>query len=116
MAWYQGVNLAQSVFTCLYYLHPDRLDGPNVSPLVSVVLKAFLLAYCKSVDLAFKEFAKGHVQDMEDCWMDHYGIAVHLEDKTEDIAGLLEHACAWLEESDRELADLRRGTTLDQVR
>jgi hypothetical protein len=105
VAWYQGANLAQTVFTCLYYLHPDRLDGPNTSLLMSVVFKAFLLGYCKSIDLAFTELSKGHLHDVEDCWMDHYGIAVHLEDSADSMLGLLDHALGWLDEFDRKSVD-----------
>lgn len=102
MAWYQGANLAQTVFTSLYYLHPDRIDGPNALPLMTIVFKAFLLGYCKSIDLAYKELAKNHLHDVEDCWLDHYGMAVHLEDPTENILGLLDHALGWLDGFDRE--------------
>lgn len=102
MAWYNGANLAQTVFTCLYYLHPDRLHGPDVSPLMSVVFKAFLLGYCKSIDLAYKELSKDHLHDVEDCWLDHYGVAVHLEDPAETILEVLNQAYIWLYDYDRE--------------
>lgn len=73
---------------------------------MSLVFKAFLLGYCKSIDLAYKELSKGHLHDVEDCWLDHYGLPVHLEDEAESILGLLDHALRWLDGFDRESKSL----------
>lgn len=69
---------------------------------MTVVFKAFLMGYCKSIDLAYKELSKNHLHDVEDCWLDHYGLPVHLEDPADGILDLLEQAYIWLEGFDRE--------------
>lgn len=78
-------------------MHIDKLHGPNTPELIRVVLQAWLAAYCKCIDLAYKELSKGHINDMEDVWMDHYGIAVHLDDLTSDIDSQLGAALDWLD-------------------
>lgn len=35
---------------------------------------------------------------MEDVWMDHFGIAVHLDDHVEDIQYQLRMAVVWLQD------------------
>ena len=54
------------------------------------------MAYCKSIDLAYVEFSKGHVNDVEDIWMDHFGIAVHLDDTVQEVDTQLDQAIMWI--------------------
>ncbi|KAK6908449.1 hypothetical protein I203_102450 [Kwoniella mangroviensis CBS 8507] len=104
VAWYRGATLCQSVYTALHYHNPHHLAGPpqgtdtdHRSYLVHLVLRAYVLLYCKSIDLAYTEFAKGHVRDGEDCWLDHYGVAVRMSDPVEDVVNLANEALEWLE-------------------
>jgi len=105
IAWYRGVNLAQSVFRCLYYYHPDKLSQADIPDFIKVVFRTYLVAYCKCIDLAYREFTKGHVNDVEDIWMDHFGIAVYLDDTVEDVDRQLEEAILFTEEFGREFFD-----------
>ena len=66
-------------------------------PLISLVFRAWVLAYGKTVDLAYKELSKGQVYDGEDCWLDHFGLPVTLSDSAEDIVKILDDALDWLE-------------------
>ncbi|WVQ66041.1 uncharacterized protein L199_004219 [Kwoniella botswanensis] len=104
VAWYRGATLCQSVYTALHYHNPHHLAGPpqytdtdHESYLVYLVLRAYVLLYCKSIDLAYTEFAKGHVRDGEDCWLDHYGVAVRMSDPVEAVVNLANEALEWLE-------------------
>jgi hypothetical protein len=60
------------------------------------VLRAFVLVYAKSIDLAYTELAKGHVRNGEDILLDHYGIAVQMEDPVEDVLDVVHLALNWL--------------------
>jgi hypothetical protein len=102
IAWYRGVNLAQSVFRCLYYFHPDKLNYAE-NDFMRIIFRTWLVAYCKSIDLAYVEFSKGHVNDVEDIWMDHFGIAVHLDDTVEEVDSQLDQAIMWIHEWGREI-------------
>jgi hypothetical protein len=82
----------------LYYYHPDKLGSDDTPEFIRNVFRPWLIAYCKCIDLAYRELGAGHVNDIEDIWMDHYGIAVHLDDRVEDIDYQLEVAKQWLEE------------------
>lgn len=55
------------------------------------------MLYCKSIDLAYNELAKGHVTDGEDCWLDHYGIGLHLVDLVDDVVDVADEVLDWLE-------------------
>ncbi|WWC92805.1 uncharacterized protein L201_007764 [Kwoniella dendrophila CBS 6074] len=103
MAWYRGATLCQSVYTSLLYHNPQHLAQPvewsasETSQLVNVVLRGYVLLYCKTIDLAYSEFAKGNVRDGEDCWLDHYGIPVRMSDPVNDVISLADDALNWLE-------------------
>ncbi|WRT69700.1 uncharacterized protein IL334_006690 [Kwoniella shivajii] len=104
VAWYRGATLCQSVYTGLYYHNPQHLAGPSRYPqqeqqtyLMYLVLRSYVLLYCKTIDLAYSEFAKNHVYDGEDCWLDHYGVAVRMSDPIEDVVSLTDEALVWLE-------------------
>ena len=84
MAWLAGSTLVQTVFTSVYYHIPDlayRCTAPE--PLPSI-LRAYGLAFAKSVELVYYELHKGHVRDVEDCWMESFGVVVKLDDRVED--------------------------------
>ncbi|WVW86924.1 hypothetical protein I302_108979 [Kwoniella bestiolae CBS 10118] len=112
VAWYRGATLCQSVYTALHYHNPHHLAGPSNHPideqhsyLIYLVLRAYVLLYCKSIDLAYAEFAKGHVRDGEDCWLDHYGVAVRMSDPVDDVVSLANDALGWLESEECTLSD-----------
>lgn len=79
-----GATLCDTVYTALYYHHADSIS--------SLALRAYSLAYVKSIELVYEEFAKGYVSEGEDVWLDHYGISVKMTDTTEDILEVLEEA------------------------
>jgi len=68
-----------------------------------IIFRTWLVAYCKSIDLAYVEFSKGHVNDVEDIWMDHFGIAVHLDDTVQEVDSQLDQAIMWIHEWGREV-------------
>lgn len=100
MAWYSGATLCRTVYTSLHYHNIQHLSCS--SPLVSNVLRSYAAAWGKTVDLAYSELAKGHVMDGEDCWLDHYGLAVRSLDEVDDISHNVEQAIEWLETYDGE--------------
>lgn len=73
MHWHTGHTLSQTVYTFLPLhdldsIHPDTVplspypDRP--APLVTVVLRAAVTALMKSVDIAWRELARGRVYDV----------------------------------------------------
>ncbi|WVF68293.1 hypothetical protein IAT40_003058 [Kwoniella sp. CBS 6097] len=102
LAWYRGASLCQTVYQSLYYHNPHHLAGPSRLPepeslLLTLVLRAYVLLGCKTTDLAYSEFAKNHVSDGEDCWLDHYGVPVRMSDSVDDVDQLANDALDWLE-------------------
>ena len=83
-AWWSGGTLCQTVFTSLLYHNFERIDCQ--------ALRAYTIGFAKCVDLAYQELSRGHVNDGEDCWLDHYGISVNLADSTENVLELLDQA------------------------
>jgi hypothetical protein len=67
----------------------DVLDTKDV---LKFALHAFAIAYGKCIDLAYNELGRGNVKDAEDCWLDHYGISVDMEDTLENVLELLRAA------------------------
>lgn len=57
-----------------------------------MVLKAYTIAYTKCIDLVYTELCRGNVKDGEDCWLDHYGVSVNLEDPAEAVMEVLASA------------------------
>ena len=55
-------------------------------------LRTYCLAYAKCIELAHEELKKGHVHDIEDCWLDTFGIPVKLEDHASEIIRELDTA------------------------
>ena len=95
MAWIQGASLCQTVYECLVFHHPDFM-GNRTSEIPHDVLRAYTLATAKCVDLAYQELSNGQMNDVEDCWMDHFGISVSLTDSVDDILGDLDRATSWM--------------------
>jgi hypothetical protein len=104
MAWYRGATLCQTVFTSLYYLNPHQMQPSSVQSshapppeLVTLVLRSFALAHSKSIDLAYAEFSKYHVNDGEDCCLDDYGLPIRLTDSVDEIVNFVDQALRWLD-------------------
>ncbi|WVR08012.1 hypothetical protein IAU60_005056 [Kwoniella sp. DSM 27419] len=93
---------AESVYSSMFYHNPHHLANASTGHLVDLVLRAFVLLFCKTIDLAYTELAKGHIKDGEDCWLDHYGIPVRMSDSVEDVDDLANVALDWLEGSECE--------------
>ncbi|OXB36847.1 hypothetical protein J007_03411 [Cryptococcus neoformans] len=104
ISWYRGATLCQSVYTCLYY-HNSYMMDPSFEPrqlteegvLLSQILRAYLLLYCKTIDLVYTELSKGNTIEGEDCWLDHYGLPIKVNDDVEAIVEFANEALAWLE-------------------
>ena len=75
MEWHSGKTLSQSVFTILFvhdlpdinpeYLSPKEDEDPTRPRwLITVVVRAAMLALLKCCDLAWRELSKGRVQDV----------------------------------------------------
>lgn len=100
IAWYRGATLAQTVYTCLLFHHPDAFASqylPESSMSASIgiladILSSYTLAWIKTIDVAYTELNKGHVTDGEDCLLDHQGLAVQMADSVVDIAARLDQA------------------------
>ncbi len=78
----------------------DRAQQNDQYPpyqLITLVLRGFILAYSKTVDLAYSEFSKGHVLDGEDCWLDHYGLPVQMTDPVDEVLDVLDQSLNWLD-------------------
>jgi hypothetical protein len=110
LAWYRGSSLSQTVYTSLHFHNPG--ETAPTTPVTST-LRAYVLAYCKTIDLAYTELSKGHIYDGEDCWLDHYGLPVQLSDSVGDINHILDLA---IEEADVEgLAPLAHRLSFRRV-
>ena len=123
IAWYSGGNLCQTVFTSLYYFNSHHMypSTSSSNELVTLVLRAFVLAYRKMIELAYDELAKGHVIDGEDCWLDDYGLSSQVTESVDEVIDIVDQALDWLEQYDgesayvfRSLTDRRLGARLGQ--
>lgn len=74
---------------------PRQLTEEGV--LLSQILRAYLLLYCKTIDLVYTELSKGNIIEGEDCWLDHYGLPIKVNDDVEAIVEFANEALAWLE-------------------
>lgn len=105
-----GHALASTLYTCLYTQAPDRMQG---SPLVSLVLRSYVLATLKTCDLLWSEVARGNVKEGEDVWCDKAGVSL-LEDVQPDIIfAALDEAYDWLQTA--ELPEALRTPLLDRL-
>ncbi|KAL7425052.1 N-alpha-acetyltransferase, non-catalitic subunit [Cryptotrichosporon argae] len=105
IAWYGGHTLAQTVFSSLHYHNAHALTGN--APLV-LALRAYVLAYAKTVDLVYAECGRGMVKDCEDVWLDHAGIAVAAAEDDEDVVAWCEHAMSGVREGEWEDEVIKR--------
>nr|KIR85923.1 hypothetical protein I308_04035 [Cryptococcus tetragattii IND107] len=104
ISWYRGATLCQSVYTCLYY-HNLHLTNPSFVTrqltqedlLLSQILRTYLLLYCKTIDLVYTELSKGNIIEGEDCWLDHYGLPIKVNDDVEAIIEFANETLVWLE-------------------
>lgn len=74
---------------------PRQLTEEGV--LLSQILRAYLLLYCKTIDLVYTELSKGNIIEGEDCWLDHYGLPIKVNDDVEAIVEFANEVLAWLE-------------------
>ncbi|ODO06812.1 hypothetical protein I350_04172 [Cryptococcus amylolentus CBS 6273] len=108
VSWYRGGNLCQSVYSCLYFHNLYMIEAPS-DPLATgnlltkLVLRAYILLFCKSIDFAYTEFAKGNVYEGEDCWLDHYGVPLRVSEDTDTVVAVADDALGWLESEECQL-------------
>lgn len=91
MSWHHGATLCQTVYTSLHFLNIEHIPQAELH----LILRSYVLAVAKSIDLAYSEMNLGRILDGEDCFLDHFGLSVHLEDPTADILTLLSEAMSW---------------------
>ena len=91
MSWHHGATLCQTVYTSLHFLNIEHIPQAELH----LILRSYVLAVAKSIDLAYSEMNRGRILDGEDCFLDHFGLSVHLEDPTADILTLLSEAMSW---------------------
>ncbi|KAI9638952.1 Mak10 subunit, NatC N-terminal acetyltransferase-domain-containing protein [Dioszegia hungarica] len=84
ISWHLGATLCDTVFTARYYHHPAAISG--------ISLHSYTLAYIKSVELVYNEFAKGNVVDGEDVLLDHHGISIGMSNSVEQVMVMLDDA------------------------
>ncbi|TYJ52956.1 hypothetical protein B9479_006425 [Cryptococcus floricola] len=108
VSWYRGGNLCQSVYSCLYFHNLYMIEAPS-DPLATgnlltqLVLRAYILLFCKSIDFAYTELAKGNVYEGEDCWLDHYGVPLRVSEDTDTVVAVADDALGWLESEECQL-------------
>ena len=103
LAWYGGATLCQTVYTSAFYHSPDlALYGLAPRPW-RMALRIYCLAYAKCIELAYEELSKGHAHDVEDCWLDTFGVPVRMEDLVSDIIRELDSAMDMCSEPTSEL-------------
>ncbi|KAK4688287.1 hypothetical protein P7C73_g1823, partial [Tremellales sp. Uapishka_1] len=72
-------------------LDSDSLgQAQTIHDLTSRVLSTFVLAYRKTISIVYDELLKGHVMDGEDCWLDHYGVQIHILESVESVVDFIE--------------------------
>ncbi|WVQ74990.1 hypothetical protein IAR50_004598 [Cryptococcus sp. DSM 104548] len=108
VSWYRGGNLCQSVYSCLYFHNVYMIQAPSEylateTLLIRLVLRAYVLLFCKSIDFAYTELAKGNVYEGEDCWLDHYGVPLRVSEDTDTIVAVADDALGWLESDECQL-------------
>ena len=78
MHWHAGYSLSQTVFTCLYVHHLNRIisdahilryakeafDEAHPVKLISLVLRAGITGMVKCCELAYRELIKGNVHEV----------------------------------------------------
>ncbi|KAK7688903.1 hypothetical protein QCA50_007594 [Cerrena zonata] len=108
MEWHSGSTLSQTVYTLLYVHHmttidPDFLlqvplnDGSERPiGLVTIVLRAAVMAMLKCCDLSWRELSKGRVFDTEDWQGEKCDVSLLEGVPAEYIIQKLDAACSWL--------------------
>lgn len=114
VAWLKGGTMAQTVFSSLHYHNALEL-GPRCPPsdpdfgvaeAACVAIRAFVLAYAKSVEIVYSTLldANGPARDGEDVWLDPFGIPVETTESPEEVIAYLEQTMLWFID-DRGLED-----------
>ncbi|KAH9842464.1 Mak10-domain-containing protein [Rhodofomes roseus] len=122
MEWHAGASLTQTVHTLLYVhylddLNPDFITGHQryLYPpdprrpleLLSVVMRASVMALLKSCDLAWRELSKGKVHDVED-WLGEKSEVSLLEGISADfVLRKVDDALTWLQYSNLSAQDVQ---------
>ncbi|KZT74069.1 Mak10-domain-containing protein [Daedalea quercina L-15889] len=121
MEWHTGLSLTQTVYTVLYVhylddLNPDFVgyqqnsasaDPRRPQELLTIVLRANVMALVKSCDLAWREMSKGKVYDIED-WIGEKSEVSLLEGISADfVLKKLDDALTWLQHSRLPDADVQ---------
>lgn len=120
-AWHQGSALSQTLYTCLYF-HDLKLLSPKhprlqqSSPelaahqpqepleLIYKVLRAFILATVKTIDIAWSELtSRQHLQDGEDYSSDKNGLSLLETTDTGYVIAELQDAIDWIQSQSRVL-------------
>ncbi|SPO43824.1 uncharacterized protein PSANT_01509 [Moesziomyces antarcticus] len=120
-AWHQGSALSQTLYTCLYF-HDLKLLSPKhprlqqSSPelaahqpqepleLIYKVLRAFILATVKTIDIAWSELtSRQHLQDGEDYSSDKNGLSLLETTDTGYVIAELQDAIDWIKSQSRVL-------------
>jgi len=108
LAWLRGSTMAQTIFTSLHYhnaleLRPGMTaQDPRfeAAEAACVALRAFVLAFAKSVDLVYAAFldTNGPARDGEDVWLDPYGIPLETTETPDEVVAYLDQITLWLED------------------
>lgn len=126
LAWHRGGTMAQTLFTSLHY--HNALDlAPNISPrdesfpiveTSCVALRAFVLAYAKSIELAYYLLLDGGAvaRDGEDIWLDPYGIPLDTTESPEEVVGYVEGVIRWLLADEERMFDPAWGQIVLRLR
>ncbi|KAL0249926.1 hypothetical protein I308_103229 [Cryptococcus tetragattii IND107] len=73
------------------------IEEQHSASLFTLILRTYLLLYCKTIDLVYTELSKGNIIEGEDCWLDHYGLPIKVNDDVEAIIEFANETLVWLE-------------------
>ncbi|KAF8319438.1 Mak10-domain-containing protein [Clavulina sp. PMI_390] len=126
MGWHEGRSLSQTIYTCLYVhefasLDPViwRMNQPlghsQPAPLVTSVLRSWIVGLVKCCHMAWREFSQRHVFENEDVISDKAERSL-MESTREDIAlDYMGAAVAWLRRPEQSDLPWRQGLELRMV-
>ncbi|KAF8923669.1 hypothetical protein BGZ58_002684, partial [Dissophora ornata] len=124
MTWLSGHALSQTLFTSCYVLRLleiDLSDDPLLAvtdmkdlahpptQLVSVVLKACVLAVAKSCALIWDEMKKGQVYEEEDFMANKFGVSLYENYSTSTLVTMLDVAELWTEDLGKKWIEAQYG-------
>ncbi|KAI8979809.1 Mak10 subunit, NatC N-terminal acetyltransferase-domain-containing protein [Mycotypha africana] len=121
MAWISGHSLSQTVFTCIYFHHVQKLSqlpmptlsNSSAEDTIYGVLKAYILATLKCCHYIFMEMSQGNVYEEEDFTTNLFGLSLNDQQRSVTIFNdldfslqLLNHRlshCGDITEEDRQI-------------